>query len=164
MRKIRKNDQNGIKLNDTDKALIALLQEDGRASDVAVAKKLGVSNDTARRRRERLEREGAIKIKAHLNPRKFGYVHFLHLYVTVKPKVSTREFAERVSRERNTYYVALSMGPEQRVLVHYRGKTEAEMYDFVEHLRNDSQVASVEAHVVYEVVKVSYHSLDLGRE
>jgi Lrp/AsnC family transcriptional regulator for asnA, asnC and gidA len=164
MGKKREDKQTGIELDDIDRDLITILQEDGRVSDVTVAGKLDISNDTAKRRRQRLEKMGAIKIKAHVNPRKFGYVHFLHLYITTKPKVSTRNFAEQVSLEKNAYYVALSMGPEQRVLVHYRGKSDEELYDFVERMRKDPQVALVESHVVYEVVKVSYHSLDLRGE
>lgn len=163
MRKKRTYDSEPA-LDDIDRQLITLLQEEGRATDVDLAARLGISNDTARRRRTRLERSGVIKIKAHLNPRRFGYVHYIHLYVTTKPKVGTRSFAERISRERNAYYVALTIGPEQRVLIHYRGKTEDAVYDFVERLRKDPQVEHVEAHAVHEVVKVSFHSLDLESE
>ncbi|MBI5001581.1 MAG: Lrp/AsnC family transcriptional regulator [Euryarchaeota archaeon] len=164
MSKILKKNPTKSFFDDTDRKLVQMLQEDGRASDSALARATGTSNDTARRRRERLVKSGVLRIKAQLDPKKLGYVHFLHLAVATRPQVGTRAFAEKVSRDRNAYYVALSMGPEQRVLIHYRGRTEEELYDYIERLRRDPQVERVEANVIFEVLKVSYHSVDLERE
>ena len=150
--------------DDIDRKLIQGLQEDGRASDSALAAAAGTSNDTARRRRERLVKSGVLRIKAQLDPKRLGYVHYLHLAVATKPQVGTRVFAEKAAKDRNAYYVAISMDPEQRVLVHYRGRTEQELYEYIERLRRDPQVERIEANVIYEVLKVSYHSVDLEKE
>lgn len=152
-----------FELDDVDRFLIARLQENGRFSDVCLARGAGVSNDTVKRRRERLEKSGLIKIKAVINPKKLGYLHYLHLSVTTKPKASSRAFAKEVSADENVYYTALSFGHPQHVLVHFRGKTEEELYDFVERVRRNQKVESVEDHVIFEVIKVSYHSVKLAR-
>lgn len=163
MRKIRKMQKDEIKLDEVDRAVIEGLQEDGRLSDVTLARRIGVSNDTVKRRRERLEKSGLIKIKALISPKKFGYLHYLHMSVTTKPSASSRAFAKEVSKDENVYYTALSFGHPQNVLVHYRGKTEEDLYDFVERVRRSPLVESVEDHVIFEVLKVSYHTVKLAK-
>ncbi len=54
------------------KQLIGLLEEDARQSSEALAKKLGVSSATIRRRLSRLIQSGVIRIVALSDPRKVG--------------------------------------------------------------------------------------------
>jgi Lrp/AsnC family transcriptional regulator for asnA, asnC and gidA len=60
-------------LDKTDCNIIKLLQKDGRISNTMIAKKLGISEATARTRLNRLTREGFIQIVAVSNPLKIGY-------------------------------------------------------------------------------------------
>src|SRR3712207_5874988 len=56
-----------------DQGIVELLQFDGRMSNAAIGRRVGVTEATVRRRIERLERNGTITIAAFLNPMQFGY-------------------------------------------------------------------------------------------
>lgn len=59
-------------IDDLDKRLIKLLQEDAHRSSDVFAKKLGVSPATIRRRTRRLIKENVMRIQAVLDPDKIG--------------------------------------------------------------------------------------------
>ncbi|MGH2617748.1 MAG: Lrp/AsnC family transcriptional regulator [Thermomicrobiales bacterium] len=60
-------------LDELDLQIIRLLQEDGRFSNVAIARRTGVSEPTVRKRVERMIQDGIIRVTAVLNPRTAGY-------------------------------------------------------------------------------------------
>jgi DNA-binding Lrp family transcriptional regulator len=55
MRNILKKNENKFKIDETDLKIIEILQKYERTSDSEIARELNVSNDTVKRRRERLE-------------------------------------------------------------------------------------------------------------
>ena len=67
--------------DDLDRQLILLLQEDGRASYVELAQRLGVGESTVRRRLERLLAEGIIQIVACVDPRRVGLTFEAFVYI-----------------------------------------------------------------------------------
>jgi len=84
-------------MDNTDKQIIELLQQDGRMDDVEIARKTGISHDTAKRRRKKLEEAGYIKIQANINPRKLGYTNVFILGLTLAPGVDVRKVAEELA-------------------------------------------------------------------
>ena len=70
-------------LDAVDRQIIRILQEDGRTANVEVARRVGMSEATVRKRLERLVSEGVIHITAVPNPSKVGLstVTFLTLDV-----------------------------------------------------------------------------------
>lgn len=60
-------------LDSVDKQIIRLLQEDGRRSNVEIARRIGVAEATVRKRLERLLAEGVIQIVAIPDPAKVGF-------------------------------------------------------------------------------------------
>ncbi len=62
-----------IQLTDTDKAIINALQRDGKATNASMAKDLGVSEETIRRRARRLASEEVIKVTGIPDASKLGY-------------------------------------------------------------------------------------------
>jgi len=161
MRNILINNNKNELIDDIDRKIIEILQEDGRISDTDLAKMLGISNDTARRRRERLIKNGLIKIRALVDPKKFGYKFNIHLAIKTKKGVDLKSFSERIAMDPNAYYVAISLGPSHHVLVHYRGKTNDDLYSFIEKLRNDDDVENVDVNVIFDVIKSGYHRVPL---
>ncbi|HUG62686.1 MAG TPA: Lrp/AsnC family transcriptional regulator [Methylomirabilota bacterium] len=78
-----------VAVTDADRALIALLRDDARASVADLARKLGVSRTTAQSRLERLERNGviagyAVKLSDSYER---GLVR-AHVLVTTEPKLA----------------------------------------------------------------------------
>ena len=62
-----------IQLSDTDKAIIKALQRDGKATNKAIARETGVSEETIRRRAHRLASEGVVKVTGIPDASKLGY-------------------------------------------------------------------------------------------
>ena len=60
-------------MDNLDLKIISLLQEDGTATNAGIARKVGVSEETVRRRLKRLIQEEYIKVVALPDPAKLGY-------------------------------------------------------------------------------------------
>ena len=72
-------------MDELDSKIIALLQDDGRASNAGIARKVGVSEGTVRRRLKRLIKEKFISVVALLDPGKMGYASEALIGVQVDP-------------------------------------------------------------------------------
>jgi len=59
-------------LDSVDRQIICILQRDGRTSNVDIARRIGVSEATVRKRLERLTSDGAIRIAALPDPARLG--------------------------------------------------------------------------------------------
>lgn len=59
--------------DDTDRAILHELQEDGRRSFRAIARSVGVSEGTVRTRVRRIEDAGALRILAFVDPLRLGH-------------------------------------------------------------------------------------------
>ena len=59
--------------DDTDRAILRELQEDGRRSFRAIARSVGVSEGTVRPRVRRIEDAGALRILAFVDPSRLGH-------------------------------------------------------------------------------------------
>jgi DNA-binding Lrp family transcriptional regulator len=80
-----------IMTTDADRALIALLRENARASTAELARRLGVSRTTLQSRIERLERRGVISgYRATLSEDYERSLVRAHILVTAAPKLSAR--------------------------------------------------------------------------
>ncbi len=60
-------------MDELDAKIIAMLQEDGRASNAGIARQVGVSEGTVRRRLKRLVDDNIIQVVAMLIPGKMGF-------------------------------------------------------------------------------------------
>ena len=60
-------------MDELDRKIIALLQMDGRASNAKIAREVGVSEGTVRRRLRRLIQEDVVNVVAVPNLEKLGY-------------------------------------------------------------------------------------------
>ncbi|MGD2041241.1 MAG: response regulator [Anaerolineae bacterium] len=70
-------------LDTTDRRIIRILQRDGRTPNVEIARQVGISEATVRKRLERLVSEGIIRVQAVPDPAKIGLptINFLTLDV-----------------------------------------------------------------------------------
>jgi Lrp/AsnC family transcriptional regulator for asnA, asnC and gidA len=60
------------KLDDWDQQIVSILQKEGRASNVDIARKLGLAEATVRRRIDRLLESGAVSVVAMVEPEQLG--------------------------------------------------------------------------------------------
>jgi DNA-binding Lrp family transcriptional regulator len=148
-----------IRLDSIDKQIVAMLQEDGRMKDVEIAKKLGISHDTATRRRKKLEDHGFFEIRAALNPRKFGFTNSYFLGLVLTPGADVRQTAKELMLIDEVFFVALSLGPTHSLVAHCRAKDPMMLNSLVEQLRKWPQIERIDVNIIYEVLKSGYHRI-----
>jgi len=127
--------------------------------DIDIAKAVGVSDDTIRRHRQRLEDEGFFRIEAVFNSRKFGYTSTYQMGIVLAPGVDTRAIAERMAKLEPINFVALSLGPTHSILANCRAKDSLKLNRLVEELRRWKEIERVDVNIVYDVVKTIFHRL-----
>ncbi len=72
-------------LDRTDVAILRLLEQDGRTPTAQIARTLGISEPTVRKRMDRLTEDDIIKVVAVFNPRKTGYATDVLIMIRVAP-------------------------------------------------------------------------------
>ncbi len=148
-------------MDSTDKQIIELLQHDGRMDDVEIARKTGISHDTAKRRRKKLEEAGYIKIQANINPRKLGYTNVFILGLTLAPGVDVRKVARKLASMKEFFFVALSLGPTHSIVASCFAQDQIILNKLVEELRTWKEIEKIETNIIYEVLKSGYHDIPL---
>ncbi len=148
-------------MDDTDKKIIALLQRDGRMDDVELARQVGISHDTAKRRRKKLEETGIIKIQANIDLRKLGYTNIFMLGITLIPGTDVREIAKRLASMNEFFFVALSLGPTHAIVASCFAKDQIILNKLVEELRTWKEIEKIETNIIYEVLKSGYHDISV---
>ncbi len=98
-----------VKLDETEKKIMHLLQKDGRQSFVDMADEVGVTEGTVRRKFYRLVREGIIEIAGVSNPFKIGFASPAFIALNVEPG-SIKDVAERIAELDQLHYVGLTTG------------------------------------------------------
>ena len=92
-----------------DRKIIALLESNGRASNARIARDVGVSEGTVRRRLKRLIHDGIINVVALPDPGKLGYNSEAIIGVQVDPD-QVDAVAEKLSSLQHTRWVAVTTG------------------------------------------------------
>ena len=72
-------------MDELDTKIIEILQRDGRASNAGIARKVGVSEGTVRRRLKRLVQDEYIQVVALPDPAKMGYQSQALVGIQVEP-------------------------------------------------------------------------------
>ena len=96
-------------MDELDRKIIALLERNGRASNARIARDVGVSEGTVRRRLKRLISDKIINVTALPDPRKLGYESEALIGVQVDPdKIDS--VARHISALDFTRFVAVTTG------------------------------------------------------
>jgi Lrp/AsnC family transcriptional regulator for asnA, asnC and gidA len=97
-------------MDEKDMKIIELLQENSRISYTEIAKILGVTETTVRKRIAELEKKGVIrKYTIEVDPSKLGYKSVTILGLDVEPKYLL-EAARKLAELKETRWVATSTG------------------------------------------------------
>ena len=92
-----------------DRKIIALLERNGRASNAKIARDVGVSEGTVRRRLKRLVTDRIINVIALPDPRKLGYESEALIGIQVDPD-KIDQVANKVAELDHTRWVAVTTG------------------------------------------------------
>jgi Lrp/AsnC family transcriptional regulator for asnA, asnC and gidA len=96
-------------MDELDRKIIALLQMDGRASNAKIAREVGVSEGTVRRRLRRLIQDDIVKVVAVPNLEKLGYATTALIGLQTGPGKSDA-VADSISGLDEAHYVAVTTG------------------------------------------------------
>ena len=96
-------------MDELDLKIISLLQVDGRASNAKIAREVGVSEGTVRRRLRRLIQDDVVKVIAVPNLEKMGYATTALIGLQTSPGRSDA-VAQALARLEEVHYVAITTG------------------------------------------------------
>ena len=114
-----------MKLDRTDLKIIEVLQGDGRATNDEMARQIGASNETVRRRRGRLILEGTIQIAGILNYEKAGYEAEAIVAVTAEPD-KIDQVADALAKLDEVDWVSITTGSYD-IFLHTNAKSQDEL-------------------------------------
>ena len=97
-------------MDQLDRKIIAVLQLDGRASNAIIAREMGVSEGTVRRRLRRLIQDDVVEVIAVPNLEKLGY-GFTALIGLQTGAGRSDSVAEAIAALEESHYVAVTTGP-----------------------------------------------------
>ena len=113
-----------------DRAIIALLMEDGRMSSAEIARRVGaISERSVRYRVDRLVREGVIRVGAIVNPKAVGFPVVADVWLEIEPG-HVLEVAHKMVELEETSFVACATG-EQDISIQVYARDNEELYRFV---------------------------------
>lgn len=119
-----------VTLDDTDRAIVAQLREDGRLSMRALAETLHISRANAYTRVERLVAEGVITgYSASIDPERYGYGISAYVYLKISQH-SWKAVRRQVLQIPEVWHGALVSGENDLVLL-VRTKDAASMRELV---------------------------------
>ena len=96
-------------MDNFDKNIIDILESDGRASNAEIARKLGVSEGTIRRRLKKLIDNKTINVLAISDPRQMGYEFEALVGVQVDPGL-VEPVAYAITNLQDTKWVSITTG------------------------------------------------------
>ncbi len=98
-----------LKIDGVDSKIILLLQNDGRISNTAIARELGIAESTVRTRLKRLIDEKIVKIVALSNPFDLGFQIAGNFKINIDPEKKDAIMEELVAIK-ELWYVVLTTG------------------------------------------------------
>jgi Lrp/AsnC family transcriptional regulator for asnA, asnC and gidA len=148
-----------VETDETDEAIIRLLQEDGRMSNREIARQLSVSEGTVRQRLKRLVETGAIRLGVVTDPVKLGLTSVSYVRLRVAPR-SRRAVIDALEAMEDVFFVASILG-EFDVVAVPGTRTRQHLRELVnERIARLAGVLSVE---VREIAATLKHRYDIVR-
>lgn len=144
------------KLDELDRAILRILQEDGRTSYSEIARRLSVPESTVRLRVKRLVEKGVIrKFAALINPFKAGYSIVAFIAVDVEPS-KIKEAAEKLKELPEVDVLGIATGAHD-ILMQVTVKDLKELENFlIEKLGRIEGIKSTETSILTSVKKWGY--------
>ena len=147
-------------LGATDKAIVHILQQDGRASMSDISRQVGLTTKAASRRVMELVSTGVIDITAVTNPEALGYHAGALLGIVVTPGTGAAQVAERLWEDDRLDYVSV-VGGRFRLIAEILARDNADLQEAIE--RDISQVPGVSSVELFPYLSVYYQRFNFDR-
>jgi Lrp/AsnC family transcriptional regulator for asnA, asnC and gidA len=154
-----------IELDDVDRRIMKLLRHDARVSYAHIARTVGLSEPTVRKRIDRLVHAGAIINSARINPAPIGFPIDAMIGITVV-RGKVKEVGRKLAQMENVAYVAYVAGNLDIIIQAYLPHTEGLFKFLNEDLEQIDGIASTQTWNVLRTEKYFYNweGEDLGLE
>ncbi|MDG6905267.1 MAG: Lrp/AsnC family transcriptional regulator [Nitrososphaerota archaeon] len=140
-------------LDDLDKKLVTILQDDARASASEISRKTGYNENTIRYRIDRLKKTGVVKeFTALLNPRMIGLPIAAIMMITTEPNQLKEVFEELAALE-ETKHILQATGKHDLIVVAHYTDMKA-MNDASQRIKSMAGVKEAEIHLATGLIKV----------
>jgi Lrp/AsnC family transcriptional regulator for asnA, asnC and gidA len=144
------------RLDSTERGMVELLQQDGRMTVTQLARDLGVTEVTARRKLRRLLGDGVMRVVATVDPFDVGY----EAPVIIGLKVAMGyldQVAERLSGLPQVRYVGASTGRVD-LIIEVVVRTNLELADFLmNEIAGIEGILDSETNLIVRIYKQSWH-------
>lgn len=148
-----------VDLDAGDRMMIALLQKDGRMTTQALARAVGVSEVTARRKLRRLLNDGVVQIVAAVDPFQIGYESPVIIGLKITDRMRIDEIAHRLCEHPSIRYVGASTGNFD-LIIEVVAATNHDLAEFV--LGYLAQIQGIQATETSLVLRIYKQSWDWG--
>ncbi|HTX70261.1 MAG TPA: Lrp/AsnC family transcriptional regulator [Thermoleophilia bacterium] len=145
-----------IELDDIDRHIMKLLRHDGRLSYAHIARTVGLSEPTVRKRIDRLVRAGAIINAARINPAPIGFPIDAMIGIKVV-RGRVKEVGRELARMENVAYVAYVAGGFDIIIEAFLPHTEGLFRFLNEDLDRIDGIAGTETWNVLRTEKFFYN-------
>ncbi len=142
-------------IDSTDRAILKLLRKDGRASNVEIARSLGVTETTVRKRIASLLGDGLIEIVAVPTPKLAGYTVSAILGLSVALP-AMKEVGERLASLPEVRYVGFSTGRFDVMVEAFFSDNEHLLRFTLDQLGAIPGITNVETFLILKISKFSY--------
>ncbi len=150
---------NGARLDDLDHQIVDALRMNGRKANVELARELGVTEATVRRRLQRLIDDGYVRIVAVTNPRRIGFELDVVMALTVD-FYCLEEVAQRLAEMPDVRFVGCMAGKYNLHLVGLFRNSD-HLHEFLAHsLTTLPGIRTVETMQVLKVHKRTYDRIE----
>ena len=139
------------KMDDTDRAIVDCLREDGRMPYREIARRLDVSESMVRKRVNKLLDAGWMRIMAISDPLQLGVPILATTYAKVRP-ASIDDVCDRLKRSDAVRYVAVGVGSHNLVVESIHGGN-ADLHEFIQRELGLEGIISSETIQVVEIHK-----------
>jgi len=149
---VTENKSSGM-LDDLDKKLLMILQDDARASASEMSRKTGYNENTIRYRIERLKKTGVVKeFTALLNPRMIGLPVATIMMITTEPH-QLKEVFEKLAKLEETKHILQATGKHDLIVVAHYPSMDA-MNDASQKIKSMDGVKEAEIQLATGLIKV----------
>jgi Lrp/AsnC family transcriptional regulator for asnA, asnC and gidA len=139
-----------FQIDDTDAAIVQLLNQDGRMPFQHIGRELGISGDMVRRRVARMRQNGAVRIMAITNPMTLGFDLVALVGLVLGPGARAADVAGSLADMAAVSYVAICTGGFD-LFIEVACQTTVELQQLMDELRAVAGIIRMEPFLYLEL-------------
>ena len=144
--------ENGpLHLDEVDRKILECLREDGRMNVATMARRVEVGQNTIKRRLERMEEVGGLRLVPVIEPEQVGLDDCIYVGIKVEAN-RVDEVSEKVRAMPEVRYLAMTTGPWDLLAEAFVG-SRRHMADFL--LRSVGELPGIVTTETFSVLKIS---------